>query len=346
MVKRRTARATSAFTLVELLVVIAIIGVLIALLLPAVQQAREAARRMQCSNNLKQLGIALHTFHDTYGALPVGQVDDDNDSFSWSFQILPQMEQGNFFESVQNYQNTDSPPKSPVFIFSPGRHKLPGNECDASSPNIDTCGQWSRNRNGDLNDLLRNTAVIDGFVCPSDVLPDRDNEGYAKTNYIGNAGAAFKDGSGAERYGCAQHSGSLQTGVLRFDNQNNETYMTKFAEITDGLSNTIAVGEVSVTNDVHISKTDDPNFPIFSGGNGGGCNGQNIGSSVRLIDTEFFINRRDGTFYSDLTFGSQHPGGALFLFTDGSVHFFPEVVNLDVYRRAGSRNDGETFELP
>ncbi len=341
-------RKPKGFTLVELLVVIAIIGVLIALLLPAVQQAREAARRMQCSNNLKQIGLALHNFHDTYGALPCGQVDDDNDSFAWSFLLLPQMEQGNLFEQVQNYTNGSN--QSPVFIMKGGRHRLPSPECDPNSSNIDTCGDRSRNRWGDLNNILRDSSsIIDGYLCPSDVLPAQDDEGYAKNNYLGNMGWAFRDGTnhdGTEQYGCASFSGSRQNGILRFDNQNDTTYMTTFAEITDGLSNTVAVGEVSESNEIRADNTGTNRYPLMSGGNGAGCNGQGIAATMRLMDSEFFINRRDNTFYSDLSYGSKHPGGAQFLLADGSVHFVPETVQVSVYRAMGSRNDGVAFELP
>jgi prepilin-type N-terminal cleavage/methylation domain-containing protein/prepilin-type processing-associated H-X9-DG protein len=96
-------RRRAGFTLIELLVVIAIIGVLIALLLPAVQAAREAARRAQCTNNLKQLGIALHNYHDIVGTLPLGRTIPQGDSFSPQARMLPQMEQ----TTLQNALNFD-----------------------------------------------------------------------------------------------------------------------------------------------------------------------------------------------------------------------------------------------
>src|SRR5687768_14300669 len=120
------------FTLVELLVVIAIIGVLVALLLPAVQAAREAARRSDCSNKLKQIGIALHNHHDTYGSFPPGMVDDDTNSLGWGVAILPFMEQQQLYDVVNSlFTNSTAVPK-PIML-----HKT---TIGHTGPNIDAWG--------------------------------------------------------------------------------------------------------------------------------------------------------------------------------------------------------------
>ncbi|MCA9201485.1 MAG: DUF1559 domain-containing protein, partial [Planctomycetales bacterium] len=109
--KKRFSEAgkRTGFTLVELLVVIAIIGVLVAMLLPAVQAAREAARRSDCSNKLKQFGLALQNFHDTYKNFPPGMTDDDTDNLGWGTYILPFIEQGNLYDQMSTVVTTSTP---------------------------------------------------------------------------------------------------------------------------------------------------------------------------------------------------------------------------------------------
>ena len=143
------------FTLVELLVVIAIIGVLIALLLPAVQQAREAARRSQCSNNLKQIGLAMHNYHDTFGSFPSAWIQVGSSRYhAWSALILPFMEQGNIHDKL-----------SPDF----------GNSRSANTE--DKAG-----------------AIIDTYRCPSSTLPERSTAGHGTNNYQCNKGGAYQNG--------------------------------------------------------------------------------------------------------------------------------------------------------
>jgi prepilin-type N-terminal cleavage/methylation domain-containing protein len=331
-----------AFTLVELLVVIAIIGILIALLLPAVQAAREAARRSQCSNNLKQLGLALHNFHDAVKAFPTGQIDDDNDCYGWITYLLPFLEQKNIYDKLVNDATY------PVLLIkTSGTHALPNPPCTGAS-NVDTCQPYTQVGGNQGGSICKN--VLKTVVCPSDPLAAKDHEGYGKSNYCGNVGWAFKDSAGVDKWGCAQYNAGLQTGVLRFDNNNDNTWMTRIADILDGTSNTIAVGEVSVTSNVREDKSDHANFPIWPGGRGG-CDGKQLGSWGRIIDTDFFINRRDlptsaDAWKSDLSFGSMHPSGAQFLLCDGSAHFINENIDLTMYRYLGARSDGQVATIP
>ncbi|EAQ78735.1 DUF1559 domain-containing protein [Blastopirellula marina] len=340
-------RIRRGFTLVELLVVIAIIGVLIALLLPAVQQAREAARRMSCSNNMKQIGLAMHTFHDTYGAFPLGQPNNDNHAFSWSFLLLPQLEQQAIFELPQSYVGGDG--EKAYLVFRSGPNQLPA---PWSGSNIDTASEggskmsepWFTGWRSSLQNI-----TIKTYICPSDILPEYDDNGWGKTNYLGNNGWSYRDGinhDGTARTGCGEFHGDKQNGVILFSSDDNRNWMTDFAQITDGSSNTVAVGEVTETGGTSATNNTSCRYPIWAGGNGGNCNGLCIGASLRIMDYDYYLNRADNTDEADQSFGSKHPGGALFLFVDGSVHFVSENVNLDTYRAMGSRNDGAVFELP
>ena len=111
-----THRLRRGFTLVELLVVIAIIWILVALLLPAIQAAREAARRTQCANNLKQLGVAIHNFHGVNNNFPVGAHDDDNDAYAWGAYLLPYLEQQPLYDTLTTVPGPNGYPAALVFI--------------------------------------------------------------------------------------------------------------------------------------------------------------------------------------------------------------------------------------
>ncbi len=315
------------FTLVELLVVIAIIGVMVGLLLPAVQAAREAARRMQCSNNLKQLALALHNYHDTMRIFPPGTVrltnppdatgDDGNEIYpnnpewAWSAMILPQIEQGNLFDSLgigrgrtmaAAFADTTSVPTGLQLMQTP----LAGYLCP-SDP-------------GDsLNDNRKFAQVTGPLPTPSG--------GYAlgKSNYPGNGG---------------------NEGDTGFFGKNSRTGMR---DVIDGLSNTIMVGERS---SLKPNQTAQPYAAVWAG-RGGNNEAQNVRTSAYRGYTAYKMNSGvsdTGVTWPDEGFGSIHPGGAQFAFGDGSVRFISETINwtplntpldrLGTYNRLGRRNDG------
>ncbi|GAA4423953.1 DUF1559 domain-containing protein [Bremerella cremea] len=343
----------SGFTLVELLVVIAIIGVLIALLLPAVQQAREAARRMSCSNNLKQLGLAMHNFHDTYNAFPVGTTDDDMNNWGWAVYLLPYIEQDNLYQMMTTRVAANSPPA--YLVYKSGSH-INVDTYDSTTSTTNPTAVVNANTGGTVAGQGGATQLIQAFVCPSDVLPEKEDNGYAKSNYLGcmgsnyggtapNMPSAYPWNTGVEG---GQSPGSLgrnywgvsQNGVFGADGNNTETWMRRFSDITDGTSNTIAIGEVSVSEHVTTSNVTDTRFPIWAGANGFCCAMRRLGGVLRMANSQFYINRRLGDA-SDQSFGSQHPGGAQFVFCDGSVKFVSENINTDIYSYMAGRNDGQ-----
>jgi len=204
----RSKNMNRGFTLVELLVVIAIIGVLIALLLPAVQQAREAARRMQCSNNMKQIGIALHNYHDTYGAFPAGWLyrgGNGKCNYGWAVAILPFIEQQNFYDQLD-------PGNIPLYDRYTG-----------SASNADKA-------------LLQQR--LEAYICPSDAAPElaesqkfgnTDHFDVAVSNYVACAGW-----SNTPDYPIKD----LDSGGIFWGNS-----FLNFSDITDGSSNTLLVSE-------------------------------------------------------------------------------------------------------
>ena len=365
----RFRRSRQGFTLIELLVVIAIIAVLIALLLPAVQQAREAARRTQCKNNLKQIGLALHNFHDTYGTFPLGQIDDDNNNYAWGFYILPYMEQGNIYEAIkEDGVPGANPPVPSALVFKSGRHSWPDGAGGTVS-NIDgTYGQGQgpgvvdeTDGNGSGTGPGVTTAVLAGYICPSDIIPDQNDRGIGKSNYCGCMGSNLvRDTSStvvnplyvANLYsiaGCGAAKGNQQNGLLTVDNNNDESWLWSIGDCIDGTSNTILVGEVTVSARVAPDDTGDASFPTWSGGGGtgqGSCTTVNAGGSLRIANAEYPINTSILIDESDSAFGSQHTGGAQFLFADGSVHFLSENIDTQrVYPGMASRAGGEVVSI-
>jgi prepilin-type N-terminal cleavage/methylation domain-containing protein len=291
----------TGFTLVELLVVIAIIGILVALLLPAVQAAREAARRMSCNNNLKQVGLALHNYHDTYKTFPNGWLrvagggaaNNNMNLWGWSALILPFMEQ----ESLHSQLGV-------------GANRLEDLAAAAYAANGSNMGLLSQ--------------PVASFRCPSDTGPDsntnRDRFSWADdvnsgrpatSNYVGvNDSWRTDNGTGPQ----------AERGLFR------EPTSNSFRDIIDGTSNVIVVGERK-----WLTKMDNGNLYTSGAANLFGVRrrndqthrGDQVGCGCPGIN--FAVNANNGR--SRQGFSSQHPGGALFTLGDGSVRFISETID-------------------
>lgn len=279
----------AGFTLIELLVVIAIIAVLIALIMPAVQKVRESANRAQCANNLKQIGLAMHSYHDVNHHFPVGEPNDDFRSWGWMVYILPYVEQQPLWEAM-NADTTNF-----ALTLNPGggnQYFINVNGVMTLTPpyphtDIDNYEQWTNTNARAANGAA--SLVISTFLCPSDILPDqisstqsnsREGQNYAgevgngntevfggpygKSNYVGNIGTTAKWGptrptswpynftcGGANTGGFGRPQPiSHQDGVLYFSNNNIKTSVCRIAMITDGTSNTFMVGEATTSYSV------------------------------------------------------------------------------------------------
>ena len=311
-------RRACGFTLIELLVVIAIIAILVALLLPAVQQAREAARRTQCKNNLKQIGLALHNYHDIYNTFPPGYTSrmvtamqpasaDAGPGYAWAFAIMPQIDQSNLTASV----NT---------------------QLDASAP---------------ANMATVSPLTLNSFLCPTDPAPPTfdvvDGSGATLTlpssNYVGIVG-----------YNNVTAMPGQGSGVFYRNSR------VRFRDITDGTSNTICVGERKAThkfNNVAIAVNANSTWyaaipgvmrpagmmsmPMMQEGPGSMVLGH-VGQAPMMGMPA--MQRTPNTTNHIVHFSSSHVGGVQFLLCDGSTHFISENIDYATFRNLGERADG------
>ncbi len=309
MARTRLGRTARGFTLVELLVVIAIIGALVALLLPAIQAAREAARRNSCSSNLKQIGLAVQSHHDAQGYYPEGRNAFNQFGVSWAFRLLPYLEARNVYQA-----------------FAKGKEVF-----------------------DNLNALAMRTP-IDVYACPSrrPAAADRDfdNNDAAPTvraaaalgDYAACAGIDFMNGTTVVTAG--SDAGALRPDYRAEPAESGAIFSfsrTKEQWVTDGLSNTLVVG------DKHKPQTPDNNNPdmlhyeqgdtaflagdtphtIFAGTNTGIATGPNDGARNK--------------------FGSEHADITQFVFLDGHVKSLPNSIDLKVFKLLGTIGDDEVI---
>jgi prepilin-type N-terminal cleavage/methylation domain-containing protein len=316
----------SAFTLVELLVVIAIIGVLVALLLPAVQAAREAANRMSCSNNLKQIGIGVHNYHDTNRSLPeAGSRPSTPTSlappnFSWRVAILPFMEENALYDQA----NLSLPWNSAVVNASGVANSTLG----VIDPGLYLCP--SSGRTNSISASPGETGVINGATKTAFAAHYYGILGPVGVNPMTNPASNYPINPNP-----SGHGGFATSGVIcrAIDAENN------IASILDGTSNTFLVGESSFgTSKTNVKNTSQRAWTR-------GCADNACASSKNLrsaINVEVYTSAN----FNMVSMGSEHPGVALFLMGDGSVRSVSETVDMVTYLAAGSRDQGESYQLP
>ena len=315
------------FTLVELLVVITIIGILIALLLPAVQAAREAARKMQCTNNLRQIGVAMHNFATANGTFPPGV---QSRTIEWAYLLhflLPYLEQDAYYVALDG-------------------------------PKFDLVRPWQSAAAGWSNWAPLNNLSIPGLLCPDDSLGTSMNLiatglRLTKSNYLGIF-SGLNDQEGL--YPAADQNGVIPalTSQEVQDLQHQHAVFgcetgTSFAEITDGTSNTMAVAE-------YLKGVDEDDLRGFPWSNRAGLQmlfvklGPNSPGEDSLYPSFCTADYNQpslnlpcnggGTLYGYAASRSRHPGGVNVVYCDGSAHFIPDTIDIAVWQNLGWINDG------
>lgn len=350
--------ARNAFTLVELLVVIAIIGILVALLLPAVQSAREAARRMGCQNNLKQHGLACQNFHSANKRFPSGgrfTRDDASyqagiggnlchfDKGSWLVYTAPHMEQGNVFDKIPdkdyfNMSNPGDPRNNSVgaamtagnIIIARSDLRCPSDDTmktDAVTSYVASMGPQCLEHGGWGVPICSGSGVFEKYCKPS-VSGLGTNWGYDESSHAGGAAVGG-------RFDITEIRGMFgrMGGIISIDTT------------VDGTSNTILVGETIAGEHMTARKmnsivgTAANSTPNWAAGNIGQL-------GVTIIPINYRTPKANGcntdsweNYQFSWGYKSRHSGGAQFVFVDGSVHFISEGIDMRLYQLLGCRDD-------
>ena len=343
ILRRRSPRGTArpescdGFTLVELLVVITIIGILISLLMPAVQSAREAARRTQCGNNLKQISLAMLSFEAQRGKLPAGSgyvFDTTGMSPTWAVLVLPHLDQGNLYDQWANSRLPLSDPANTAVVSTTLSVFICPSDTQATAPIL----QNRMDSTSTYPLASRNPTVSLGLWYPASMGPTHidactfcSNSTPSPTNFccqgcnLGTlGGSSVEPPNGYPDSACpASILANTFAGLV-----GRSLAAIKVANVTDGMSNTLMVGET---------------LPADCGWNGVFMQNFPVASTEIPLDTFISDGGQHTNWWQTSGFKSMHPGTVGFAMGDGSVHFFSATIDYQLYNNLGTRRGRSNY---